>query len=71
MFGDRKFRTIGKGFVFEPNKLIYSEFSFGRDKKNVYQTSKKMLNSDIAGGVFRVSKDFMEKLLMEKHKHKF
>lgn len=53
--GERKFRAVGRGYVYEPSKMLYSEFSFGRDKKNVYQTSKKMLNSDVAGGIFKVA----------------
>lgn len=71
IIGERKFRAVGKGYVYEPNKMLYSEFSFGRDKKGVYQTSKKMSNSDVAGGIFKVTPEFIHKVQVEKQKHKF
>ena len=40
MFGDRKYRTYGKLFVYEKTKQIWSEISYGKDKKKVYPYKK-------------------------------
>lgn len=62
-FGDRTFRAVGRGFVYEKTNNIYCEWSVGKDKKKVYEYSHKLKNCDLAGGVFKVTPTFGKKLL--------
>jgi hypothetical protein len=55
IFGERRFKVINKGFVVEKSRLLYSEVIFGKDKKNVLPSSKKLNCAEIACGIFRVS----------------
>lgn len=71
ILGERRFRVIGKGYVVERSKLLYGEMSTGKDKKHIYPANRKIKPSELFGGVFRVSPDFIAKYVSCKHKHKF
>jgi hypothetical protein len=61
-FGDRTLRLASRGFVYEKTNNIYCEISIGKDKKKVYEYNSKLKNSDLAGGIFKVTPAFGKRL---------
>jgi hypothetical protein len=55
VIGQRRFKVINRGFIVEREKLLFSEFSFGKDKKGVYTSNEKLHHAQLAGGIFKVS----------------
>lgn len=69
--GERRFKVINRGFVLERSKQLFSEFSFGKDKKGVYAQPQKLNYAQLAGGIFKVSPEFIGKYSNIKLKYKF
>lgn len=42
VFGERRFNAINRGFILERSKQLFSEVSFGKDKKYVYNHPQKL-----------------------------
>lgn len=55
MVGDRCLRPSGRGYVLEKNSGTYLEYSFGKDKKKLYEYKTKIKHPDLAGGIFRIT----------------
>jgi hypothetical protein len=70
VFGDRRVREVYKGFVLNRQNRMFTEISFGKDKKDLYPNSNKMFGSDIIGGIFTVTDNFMAKYIKSTHKPK-
>lgn len=64
IYGQRKFRSFGKGFVVEKKSKLFCEFSIEKESKGVYENKKKekMRPGDIIGGIFRVTAHFLNML---------
>lgn len=58
MFGDRSLKVVGKAFIFETTTNTYLEYSIGKSRKKMYEYPNKLKEADLAGGVFKVSKDY-------------
>lgn len=71
IFGERRFKVIGKSFVVERSRMLFGEVSIGKDKKNVYSVDHKLTCAELAGGVFRVSADLVARFVGNKQRHKF
>ena len=64
IFGQRKFRSIGRGYVLEKKNKLFCEFSFEKESKGVYENKnkEKMRPGDIIGGIFEVTEKFISDL---------
>jgi hypothetical protein len=71
VFGDRKMRMVGRGFILNRSKRMLTEISFGKDKKGLYDSPIKMGTSDIAGGIFTVTDDFIKKFNKATNRHRW
>lgn len=71
MLGDRTFEQVGKGFVLEQTTNTYLEFSVGKQKKKLYEYPNKLKSSELAGGIFTVTKEFAAKALAADMKKPF
>ena len=68
MFGDRTLKLKGKGFVFETTNNVYLEYSIGKQAKKLYEYTEKIKPSDLVGGIFKVRKEFADKIMKEDKK---
>ena len=71
VFGDRKMRMVGRGFVLNRERKMMTEINFGKDKKVLYESNIKMGTSDIAGGIYTVTDDFIKKYNKVTIRHRF
>lgn len=58
MFGERSLKVCGKSFVFQTSTDTYLEYSIGKSRKKMYQYSYKLKDADLAGGIFKVTKQY-------------
>lgn len=61
MYGDRRYRGLGKCFVHERTNNIFIEYSIGKDKKNVYPATGKINPNELFGGIYTVTPNFGKK----------
>ena len=54
MYGDRRNKSLGKGYVMETTSNTYFEYSIGKQKKKLYESNKKMKPNDLIGGIYKV-----------------
>lgn len=72
IFGERKFRAYGKGYILEKRNNLFAEISVEKAKKGLYQKGdEKLYPGDIIGGIFRVDNEFMEKISSQTTLRKF
>ena len=72
MFGDRKYRAAGKMFIYEKKNHLWSEISYGKEKKKVYPFKNgKMKLTNIVGGIYKVTEKFGQSFLNCEVKRKF
>ena len=69
MFGRRTYKNSGKVNVFEERNEILLQMSYGKAKKHVYESPKKLKTGEIIGGVFRVSPSFTKRFKHMTWKH--
>lgn len=62
MYGDRIYKVANKGFILELKNNLFAEFSVGKHKKRVYESTNKLHSSDIVGGIFKVKPEFTNKV---------
>jgi hypothetical protein len=63
MLGDRSIKLIGKGFVLEKKNQILCEISVGKDNKHLYPEDSKLGETDLAGGIFKITTQAVQRLL--------
>ena len=63
MFGDRALLLTGKGYVLEKRSGTYLEYSIGKEKKKLYEYKQKIRKMDLTGGVFKITKKAVERIL--------
>ena len=56
MFGDRTLSLSKTAYVLEKNSGTYLEYTIGKDKKKLYESKQKLKKADLAGGVFKITK---------------
>jgi len=61
IFGQRTYKNSGKLNVFEEKNEILCELSYGKNKKHIYESQKKIKTGDIIGGVYKVSNAFTKR----------
>lgn len=73
MYGDRIYRGTGKGFIHERTNNIFVEYSFGKDKKGVYENPKgeKLNQNFVYGGIYTVNEKMGKKFQNCENKKKF
>ena len=54
VYGKRTLRLAGKGYVVDQTDCLFTEVSFGKDKKRVYEAKQKVNDANLYGGVFKV-----------------
>lgn len=62
MYGDRIYKVVNKGFILEVSQNLFAEFSVGKHKKRVYESTVKLNSSDVVGGIFKVKQEFADKV---------
>lgn len=50
---------------------MITELNFGKDKKGIYESAMKMATSDIAGGIFTITEDFVKRYSKASQKYRF
>ena len=72
MFGDRKYRICGKMFIYERTNNLWTEISFGKEKKKIYTFKNgKIKPANLVGGIYEVNPSFGERFLKCEVKKKF
>ena len=61
-FGARKHKLIHRIALMSKESKLYSEISFGKDKKDLYMSKSKMKPNEMMGGIFRVSQESLNRL---------
>ena len=62
-FGDRSYIVTGFGYALEKKSGTYLEYTYGKGKKKLYEYQQKLKKSDMTGGVFKVTKQAVERIL--------
>ena len=62
IYGQRKFRSFGRGYVVEKKNKLFCEFSIEKESKGIYggEEKRKMRPGDIIGGIFEVTDEFIQ-----------
>ena len=63
MFGERSLLLTGKGYAIEKRSGTYLEYSVGKEKKKLYEYKQKIRKPDMVGGVFKITKQAVERIL--------
>ena len=71
LIGERHFKQVGKCYAVERSRLLWGEVSLGNEKKNVYPADHKLVASELVGGLYKVTPEFIAKFNSTKLKHKF
>ena len=59
MFGERKFKAFGKTFIYEKKNHLFTELSYGKEKKPIYAYKNgKIKPCNLVGGIYKVRKEF-------------
>lgn len=62
IYGKRKFRQYGRGYIIQKKSRLFCEFSIEKQKKGLYENNskKKLTPGDILGGIFTVNSAFIK-----------
>ena len=71
VYGKRTLRLGGKGFVLDQTDCLFTQVSFGKDKKRVYEAKQKVSNANLYGGLFKVKPSFVAKVIALNSKKSF
>lgn len=71
VYGKRTLRLAGKGYVVDQTDCLFTEVSFGKDKKRVYEAKQKVNDANLYGGVFKVKPQFVAKVMALNSKKSF
>lgn len=71
LYGNRTMRTVNRGFVLECTNNTFCEYSAGKVKKKLYDTVAKIKNSDIFGGIYKVTSHFANRFLNHNREKSF
>ena len=71
MFGDRTLQPTNYGYALEKKSGTYLEYSYGKGKKKLYEYKQKLRKSDMTGGIFKITKQAIERILSADRKKVF
>ena len=71
VYGDKKYRPSGLGYIHERNNNIFVEYNLGKDKKKLYPAEEEIDHNKYYGGFFKVTEGFAKKFKAFENKSKF